>query len=901
MSSPRTRRTSRKKPSKGPAKGSGALVPVERKKEILGLVLLALAFLLVLAVVTHHREDDAALSGSVLGDLLAARDNRMENLLGPVGALVSRALVTGFLGYPVLLLVGTLFGWGWVLFRRKKPVFLPLLTGLAAVGAFLLACFLGWLHFHTGGVSDLWSGAVGLGVAGWLESIAGAVGAFALLLLALLVTFLLVVDRDIQTSLDRAEEAFWAARDGLRAVWVSLRSGAGERKQLRAEALAARRARAEVNRTEREQRRAERKAKREAEKAATPAPVPAPVSAPASTPAPKPIPAARAPEPPPPRPGPPKPAEPRPMAPPPFAPPVVDDDVLVDDLVRAHRGEGRGDGSAPRAPASGASAAGGPPRADEPALHIFGPVEEEQADLDAGRPALPDALPYDFPSIELLEAPLHSQEVDLEEIEEHKQILLNKLETYHIQIAEIDAIVGPTVTRYELTPAPGVKISRITALEDDLAMALAASGIRIIAPIPGKTAIGVEIPNRTRELVRLRQLLATKKFSDATADGKADGKSSGKGMALPVAIGKTIEGEVFIEDLTRMPHLLVAGATGSGKSVGINTLLVGLLYACHPADLKLVLVDPKKIELNTYAGLLDHFIALPADVEEPITTDFALATGVLRSCEREMEGRYDLLAAAGVRGIKEYNAKVGKGGLDPADGHRHLPHLVVVIDELADLMMTSGKEVEAPIARLAQMARAVGIHLVIATQRPSVDVITGLIKANFPSRVAYQVASRIDSRTIIDMGGAQHLIGNGDLLYMNGSRITRLQGPFVSVEEVEHVVAFIQKQRGTGPYLLPPIEAREDDVPTRAGGADDERDDLFDEAARVIVRSQQGSVSLLQRKLSVGYTRAARIVDQLEDAGVVGPFEGSKAREVLITSETQLDALLSDGPPTTDR
>jgi len=873
LSSTRTRRTSRKKPSQRAGKGTGALVTAERKKEILGLVLLALAFLLALAVVTHSRADDARVDGGdALDDLLAPGANGTANLLGPVGAVVSRALVTGFLGYPVLLLVAALFGWGYVLFRRKTPVFLPLLTGLAAVGAFFVACFFGWLDFHSDLGLDLWSGAVGQGVAGWLESVVGAVGAFALLLLALLVTLLLVVDRDIQTSLDRAEEAFWGVRDWLRGVWASFRSGAEERKRLRAEALEARRARIAENRAEREQRRQERKAKREAQREAV-----------AAAPAAAHVPAARTPEPPAPSPtrpsAPPKP-EPLP-APLPFAPPV-EDDVLVDDLVRAHRG-GRG------GHAAGDGAV--PPRGEEPALHVIGPVEEEQADLDAAlaREASAErldahALPYTFPSIELLEAPDRNQEVDLDEIEEHKQILLDKLETYNIQITEIDAIVGPTVTRYELTPAPGVKISRITALEDDLAMALAASGIRIIAPIPGKTAIGVEIPNRTRELVRLRQMLATKKFSEARHDGK--------GMALPVAIGKTIEGEVFIEDLTRMPHLLVAGATGSGKSVGINTLLVGLLYACHPADLKLVLVDPKKIELNSYAGLLDHFIAMPEDVEEPITTDFALATGVLRSCEREMEQRYDLLAAAGVRGIKEYNQKVASGKLPPGEGHRHLPHIVVVIDELADLMMTSGKEVEAPIARLAQMARAVGIHLVIATQRPSVDVITGLIKANFPSRVAYQVASRIDSRTIIDMGGAQHLIGNGDLLYMNGSRITRLQGPFVSVEEVERVVAFIEGQPGAGPYFLPPVEAAEAAGPTGGGADDDERDDLFEEAARVIVRSQQGSVSLLQRKLSVGYTRAARIVDQLEHAGVVGPFEGSKAREVLVHDEAQLDALL---------
>ncbi|HIL56594.1 MAG TPA: DNA translocase FtsK, partial [Rhodothermales bacterium] len=534
-----------------------------------------------------------------------------------------------------------------------------------------------------------------------------------------------------------------------------------------------------------------------------------------------------------------------------------------------------------------------PSAGDGLSVHVHTPIEEETADLDSAtadtgrakvRPSEHD-LPYDFPSIELLEEHAADAEVDLDEIEENKQILLDKLETYNIQIEEIDAVVGPTVTRYELTPAPGVKISRITALENDLAMALAAAGIRIIAPIPGKSSIGVEIPNRSREMVRLRSTLEKKKFRDAGRGGA---------MALPVPIGKTIEGETHLVDLAKMPHLLIAGATGSGKSVGLNTLIVGLLYAKHPADLKFVMVDPKKIELNAYATLLDHFMALPEDGEEPITTDFAQAAAVLRSCEREMEIRYDLLAEAGVRGIGEYNKKVAAGKLaELGDKHRHLPYIVVVVDELADLMMTSAKEVEAPIARLAQMARAVGIHLVIATQRPSVDVITGLIKANFPSRIAYQTSSKIDSRTIIDGGGAEQLVGNGDCLYMNGSRITRLQGPFVSVEEVEAVTDYIGGQDGAGPYLLPPMEPGSD-APDGAAGADiEDRDELFEDAARVIVRSQQGSVSLLQRKLSVGYTRAARLVDQLEEAGIVGEFEGSKARDVLVANESQLDALLN--------
>lgn len=474
------------------------------------------------------------------------------------------------------------------------------------------------------------------------------------------------------------------------------------------------------------------------------------------------------------------------------------------------------------------------------------------------------------------------------DLEQKKYQLIEKLKTYNIELKEVEAIVGPTVTMFELTPAPGVKISKIKSLEDDLAMALAARGIRIIAPIPGKAAIGIEIPNKRRELVRVRSILQADGFRNSS-------------LELPVAMGKTIEGEVYLEDLTKMPHLLIAGATGSGKSVGVNCLIAGLLYHCHPKDLKFVMIDPKKIELQQYAAIADHYIAMPETAESPIITDFTQAFSILKSCEKEMELRYDLLADLTVRGIRDYNRKVEKNNLEgtalrdhPQVVHRHLPYIVVIVDELADLMMTAGKDIEGPIARLAQMARAVGIHLVLATQRPSVDVITGLIKANFPARMAYQVASKIDSRTILDQNGAEQLVGNGDLLYMVGSRMIRLQGPFVSVDEVEDLVQFIAKQKGVGPYPLPTVE--EEQADTSGKGEEDansgKRDPLFEECARILVRSQQGSVSLLQRKLSIGYTRAARIVDQLEKAGIVGPFEGSKARSVLVKDEFQLDDFL---------
>lgn len=813
----------------------------QRKQEVLGILLIALAVLAGLAVVTYHAADDVRLAAEDWDNLADPGDNRFDNLLGLVGAVLARGLVANLVGYPVLLPVSALLAWGWVLLRQKTPVFLPLLTGLSLAGALFVACFFGWFDAQLDVDLSAWSGALGLGVSGWLTSLLKPVGSFIVLLVSVVVTVLLVYDRDIQTSLDRAEGAVTSLKGSVTESWASYRTSAAERKQLRAKAREEAAKEREARRKERE---AQKKAIREqaSAKAAPPEPPkPAPATA-SAAPEPRPAPA---------------------PSPPPVAPPVEEEDPVLDGLVDEERG----------APAA-------------PAFHVTGPKEEAAVDLDAAEGPSPSAsdLPYQFPSIELLERSDSDPEVDYDEIEDNKQILLDKLETYNVQIDEIEAVVGPTVTRYELTPAPGVKISRITALEDDLAMALAAPGIRIIAPIPGKSSVGVEIPNRTREMVRLRQLLSTATFRDAARAGK---------MALPVPIGKTIEGDVYIEDLAKMPHLLVAGATGSGKSVGVNALVVGLLYAKHPADLKFVMVDPKKIELNGYAELLNHFTAMPEDAEEPIITDFGQAAAVLRSCEREMEIRYDLLAEAGVRGIEEYNKRHAEGRLaDLGKEHRHLPYIVVIVDELADLMMTSAKEVEAPIARLAQMARAVGIHLVLATQRPSVDVITGLIKANFPSRMAYQTSSKIDSRTIIDGGGAQQLVGNGDLLYMNGSRLARLQGPFVSVDEVEAVAGFISGQDGAGPYLLPPMEPDEDAPAGAAGNVSGDVDELFEDAAKVIVRSQQGSVSLLQRKLSVGYTRAARLVDQLEDAGIVGPFEGSKAREVLVPDEVQLDALL---------
>jgi len=471
------------------------------------------------------------------------------------------------------------------------------------------------------------------------------------------------------------------------------------------------------------------------------------------------------------------------------------------------------------------------------------------------------------------------REIDTQELETSKNLIIETLRNYNIGISQIKASIGPTVTLYEIVPAPGVKISRIKSLEDDIALSLAALGIRIIAPIPGKGTIGIEVPNKQPEMVSMRSVMSSRKFLDSD-------------FQLPVALGKTISNEIYIADLAKMPHLLMAGATGQGKSVGLNAILVSLLYRKHPAYVKLVLVDPKKVELTLYNKIERHYLAkLPGD-GEAIITDNQKVINTLNSLCVEMDDRYKLLQDAMVRNIVEYNEKFRNRKLNPNDKHRFLPYIVVVIDEVADLMMTAGKEIETPIARIAQLARAVGIHLILATQRPSVNVITGIIKANFPARIAFRVTSKIDSRTILDNNGADQLIGKGDMLFSGGQELIRLQCPFVDTPEVERICEFIGSQRGfSGPYLLP--EVREE-----GGGSGNEdfdpneRDALFEEAARIVVNNQMGSTSLIQRRLKIGYNRAGRLIDQLEHAGIVGPFEGSKARQVLVQDEYTLEQFL---------
>ena len=815
----------KRKSSKAKATEAGSLISSQRKQEILGFILMVVCLLLTLSVISYNQSDNVLAGRFSWNSLLAPGAKNAANALGLTGAVIARTMVPNFLGYCVLSLPFLGLTWGYYWLRHRPTSHLRFISLLVITGAYVLAILFGWISIAVQTDLLVYSGEWGLGTAGWMQRIFGSIGSFIIVFSALTITLLLLIDRDIQRTMDRIENRFDAIASGMRDRWANRKIRKEERKEERQELLEERRSVRDSQRTIEAKQREEARLKKSAH-----------------------------------------------------------------DREEKRHEEFQSAAKLPLTvhPSPSAAQSGAQPGANASELGaepLSITVHEQHVEEKAKRTSrnVLSSSDYGFnqPGLDLLDyAPEKKHTIDYDELEENKQILLDKLATYNIEIIGIDAVVGPTVTLYELTPAPGVKISRITALENDLAMALAAKGIRMIAPIPGKSAIGVEIPNRHRELVSIRDIIETRTFQENE-------------MQLPLIMGKSIEGEIVLQDLTKMPHVLIAGATGSGKSVGVNTFIAGLLYSVPPSLLKFVMIDPKKIELSAYAQIASHYVAMPPEAEDAIITDFHQALGTLKSCEKEMEGRYDLLSLAQVRSVKDYNERFRNGHLSEEEGHRLLPYIVVIVDELADLMMTAGKDIEAPIARLAQMARAVGIHLILATQRPSVDVITGLIKANFPSRIAYQVASKIDSRTILDQNGAEGLVGNGDLLYMLGSRITRLQGPFVSNAEVDRLTGFIGDQEGPGPYLLPSIE--EEAGPASLSGAyGGPKDELFVEAARIIVRAQQGSVSLLQRKLAVGYSRAARIVDQLEDAGIVGPFEGSKARQVLIEDEMMLDQLLSE-------
>jgi S-DNA-T family DNA segregation ATPase FtsK/SpoIIIE len=509
-------------------------------------------------------------------------------------------------------------------------------------------------------------------------------------------------------------------------------------------------------------------------------------------------------------------------------------------------------------------------------------TEDSKVDTELYDPTL-DLRNYIPPGLDLLiDYSDGNYEMDRAELERNKDQIIETLANYKIEIVKIKATIGPTVTLYEIIPAPGVRISKIRNLEDDIALSLSALGIRIIAPIPGKGTVGIEVPNSHKQTVSLKEVLASDRFRSAK-------------MELPIALGKTISNEVFVADLAKMPHLLIAGATGQGKSVGINTILMSLLYNKHPSQVKLVLIDPKKVELFPYAAIEDYFLTAPPNQEEPIVTDTKKVVATLNSLLIEMEERYNLLKKAKVRHITDYNQKFTERKLNPNKGHKFLPYIVLVIDEFADLIMTAGKEVENPIARLAQLSRAVGIHLIIATQRPSVNIITGVIKANFPARIAFKVTAMVDSKTILDTPGAERLVGRGDMLLSYGADVVRLQCAFIDTPEVEKVIEHIEKQPShPRPYYLPEFHSEDDEINGGAGLKYSDLDALFSDAAKLVVTQGIGSTSMLQRRMKLGYNRAGRIMDQLEALNIVGPSAGSKAREVYVHDIVELERLLDD-------
>ncbi len=805
-----------------------------RKLEIAGILVMAVAALLLLSIASYHPNDYGIVKSMDTGSIFTVDQGlalSVNNWLGVIGAYISYLFVHTLFGYTSIFIPVIIASLGWYLFRQKD---LYELVWPAAYGVWVMLLFsttLGWLHNEYELFGTVWSGNFGAGAAAILHNILG-IGSIILLFVLLLVSALVILSRDLQRTID----AFKG--------WTT---GLGDKLEERKEKKEARKREKAEKKAIKQQQKAEAELKRRATNKSENA----------------------------------EEAE-RPS---------------IDEIVERSQEEDQKRAEAQREEQLELEKK--PSRAvlekkkeiepdddmEDVEISVYvGEGDEEASDKELDRQNKEKAkevpvIKYKFPGIDLLDSPPNEgNEVDLEEIKENKRIILDKLKRHKIEILSINAIVGPTVTLYELEPAPDVKISKIESYANDLKMATAAHGLRIIAPIPGRSAVGIEVPNSTRETVYIKSVINTKKFVETDYE-------------LPVAFGKTIENEVFMIDLTRMPHLLIAGATGSGKSVGINTIITCLLYKCHPDDLKFVLIDPKKIELSLYRNIQNHFLAVLPGAEEPIVTDTSLALETLESVTSEMDERYDLLKMAMVRDIKSYNEKFKTDELDEELGHRHLPYIVVIIDELADLMMTAGKQIEEPIARLAQLARAIGIHLVVATQRPSVNVITGTIKANFPARIAYQVASKVDSRTILDVGGADQLVGRGDMLFTNGAGMTRIQNAYVSTEEVEEITGFIGSQRGyKQPFKLPAVEEEESGIPDPL----DDIDDLFKDAAKIVVLHQQGSVSLLQRKLKIGYNRAGRIIDQLHVAGVVGPYQGSTARDVNIKEEDELEEIFDE-------
>jgi DNA segregation ATPase FtsK/SpoIIIE, S-DNA-T family len=912
----------------------------KRKLDIIGMMMMVVALLLLLAFLSHSHADETVADVGLVDFLrlfggdpeIQARADTTSNWLGLFGAIIANFFINITVGYfatafPVLLML-----WGWSIFRRRDLRTLAYYTNYSLVIVLLLSTFLGLLRLISWmpDISVSWSGNIGDFVGGLISRLIGTTGGVIVIFTTIVILAVVVVDYDIQATLERARNVWRWIMDRVSGKATSLQAAF----QTERDALAAE-LRDSVS-----------------EDAAEAASAPAKISKKTA------------------------PAKSIPSDPPPpvlqplqrqtqvsIARPWNADTPLNTTFAAAEEGStprsngtiSRDDidglreifGPAPAASAgvaANAAAAGsavpatglagqaervrekngttsrsveggdevrnsatqsapaehGDPIADIPLSSVMLNEHERKAvqqavarkvmqseadeDIDSINQKLAKTkLEYTMPPPDLLDPQRSGNTVSDAELRLKADQVKEKLAVFGIGITSISVAPGPVVTLFELVPDSSVKISKIVSLADDLALALAARGIRIIAPIPGKSAVGIEIPNNQPEIVSFRSVVTSPEFQ----------RSRHK---LTLGMGKSINGTVICDDLAKMPHLLIAGATGSGKSVGINVMITSLLYRMRPQDVKFVMIDPKKIELAQYRGLNRHFLAVCADIDEEIITDPANAVIVLKSLELEMDMRYTKLAKAGVRHVDDYNEKVKTGQLRDSETLKHyqLPCIVVIIDELADLMITAAREVEEPIARLAQLARAVGIHLVVATQRPSVDVITGVIKANFPARVAYQVASRIDSRTVLDTQGAEQLLGNGDMLFVPGGhpKPVRIQNAFLSTAEVERVVEFISEQRGfQRPYTLPSVRALQK---TKSRDDSDGYDDLVYEAARLIVRHQQGSVSLLQRRLKIGYSRAARIVDQLETVGIVGPYDGSKARQVMVEDESTLESILQE-------
>jgi len=792
-------------------------VSVEKKKKILGFFLIVLSVLILISILSYSRKDEALLNYQISN--LIDNGGKVHNWLGIVGAYISIFFIKSTIGIFSALIPIIIFAWGLKFFQKIKYRTLIHTSNFLLIIAIIFSSFFGLLYARYDVFSTTYElyGAIGDYLGDLIGKLIGGVGGIIFLFACLIVLLIIAFDIKIESIFDFLKHAFS----------TSVGSIKDELEKSKAENESG----SNLNKIKELGKEKKKRKKLEKKK----------------------------------------------------------EEVSAEELMEAEAEDQtkiriirKDDGTASKKEEENIVLNEEVKKVD---LEKTGEIHTKDIDRDKEL-TLPDnweeKIEFKKPSLELLDlAPEENIKVAEEELTRNAELLKEKLKLFDIAIQDISVTPGPVVTLYEIVPEPGVKISKIVGLENDIALALAARGIRIIAPIPGKSAIGVEIPNAEASTVNARSVL---------------NKISESKFELPLALGKTISGDVYFTDLTKMPHMLIAGSTGSGKSVGINMIIASMLYTKHPSEVKLIMIDPKKIELSFYNKLRRHYLAVSPDLDEEIITNPQNAVLLLKSVEYEMEKRYDKLAKAGVRNLVDYNKKVTDPKRKPADTermkHHFLPYLVVIIDELADLMITAGKEVEEPIARLAQLARAVGIHLILATQRPSVNVITGVIKANFSARVAYQVATKIDSRTILDMNGAEQLLGKGDMLFLptGQPKPIRIQNAFITTDEVEKITNFIYSQQAySKPYFLPSLYEKKKEA---VAGFLSDLDPMFEDAARVIVRHQQGSVSLLQRRLKLGYSRAARIVDQLEEAGIVGPNDGSKARTVLVENEEQLETIL---------